>query len=218
MPSGSWERTNLGWWLKHLETINCKEVIVNTHYHSDQVSKYIKNYKSDVLNIIEKYEHKLLGTAGTLLANANFFEGYTGMLIHSDNATDLDLNKLIQAHRSRPKQCLITMLTFTTHAPRKCGIVELDSNGIVQNFHEKVENPPGNRANGAIYVFDQELIEILQDSCEKPNDFSTEFNWLIVEFTPTTHSTNSLILEHQKALTKLGKYGKILLPELRDVK
>lgn len=164
----------LGWWLKHLETIKCKEVIVNTHYHSEQVSQYIKNYKSDILNIIEKYEHKLLGTAGTLLANADFFKGCTGILIHSDNATDIDLNKLIQAHHNRPKQCLMTMLTFTTLMPQKCGIVELDAEGIVQNFHEKVEDPPGNRANGAIYVFDEKLIEILQDSPEKPHDFSTE--------------------------------------------
>ena len=183
----------LGWWLKHLETINCKEVIVNTHYHSDQVSEYIKNYKSDVLSIIERYEHKLLGTAGTLLENANFFEGCTGMLIHSDNATDIDLNKLIQAHQNRPRQCLMTMLTFTTNVPQKCGIVELDSDGIVQNFHEKVENPPGNRANGAVYVFDQELIEILQDSFEKPKDFSTEVLPRLIGRIYTHHTLNQFI-------------------------
>ena len=32
------------------------------------------------------HEPELLGTAGTLLANQEFFEGGTGLLIHADNA------------------------------------------------------------------------------------------------------------------------------------
>ena len=32
------------------------------------------------------YEPELLGTAGTLLANEEFFESGTGLLIHADNA------------------------------------------------------------------------------------------------------------------------------------
>ena len=54
---------------------------------------------------------------------------------------------------------MITMLTFETDRPKQCGIVEVDELGIVKSFHEKVEHPPGNRANGAIYVFESEFIE-----------------------------------------------------------
>ena len=37
-----------------------------------------------------------------------------------------------------------------------------------------MESPPGNRANGAIYVFNEELLEFLKRSHRDANDFSTE--------------------------------------------
>ena len=53
------------------------------------------------------------------------------------------------------------MLTFTTNKPSSCGVVLVDSKGIVKEFHEKVKNPPSNLANGAIYVIDKEFINWL---------------------------------------------------------
>ena len=167
-------RPILQWWLEHLETIQCEKVIVNTHYHAGKVSSFLRNYKKTSMQIIERYESQLLGTAGSLLANANFFQGSTGVLIHADNATNIDLSRLIHAHRNRPKYCLLTMLTFATDTPQSCGIVEADSKGVVQSFHEKVKNPPGNRANGAVYVFEQTLLDILKSSKEQPFDFSID--------------------------------------------
>ena len=66
------------------------------------------------------------------------------------------------------------MLTFTTNNPESCGIVELDKENIVQKFHEKVISPPGNRANGAVYVFDNDFLEWLIKNHAKAKDFSTE--------------------------------------------
>ena len=65
-------RPILEWWLEHLETIQCEKTIVNTHYHAEQVSQFLRNRKSKHIHIVERYEQKLLGTAGTLLANADF--------------------------------------------------------------------------------------------------------------------------------------------------
>ena len=167
-------RPILDWWLKHLELVNCKEVIVNTHYHADQVKEFLKGYQNSSINIIERYEETLLGTAGTLLANAEFFQEGIGILIHADNATDFDLKELIEAHMMRPKDCLVTMLTFQTDKPENCGIVEVNTEGVVQGFYEKVENPPGRKANGAVYIFDKRLIEFLDKRTEIPYDFSTD--------------------------------------------
>lgn len=186
-------RPILAWWLEHLEAIQCEKVIVNTHYCADQVSKFLKKTSHPHMQIIEHYEHFLLGTAGTLLANSNFFDGSTGLLIHADNATDTDLLQLIRAHRNRPEHCLLTMLTFETDAPESCGIVEIDSDGIVQNFHEKIKNPPGNRANGAVYVFDQEFLDILTNLEEQPHDFSTEILPRLIGRIYTYHTLDHFI-------------------------
>ena len=65
------------------------------------------------------------------------------------------------------------MMTFHTRNPSTCGIVELDADGVVISFHEKVENPPGNLANGAVYLLEP---EVLQWICDRPEitDFSTQ--------------------------------------------
>lgn len=164
----------ISWWLDCLKTVDCEKVIINTHYHSTQVTKHLNIYERGKLEIQEQFEKNLLGTAGTLIKHASFFEGVTGLLIHADNATDTSLKELIEAHQSRPEYCMMTMLTFSTDEPSKCGIVEIDNNGVVQEFHEKVKYPPGNRANGAVYVFEEELLNYLIKSQKDASDFSTE--------------------------------------------
>jgi len=44
----------------------------------------------------------------------------------------------------------------------------------VHEFHEKVVNPPGNRANGALYAFEPPLLDHLNCMAPPPSDFSTD--------------------------------------------
>ena len=127
------------------------------------------------------------------MANQNFFHGSTGLLIHADNATDFDLNNLIQTHYQRPEDCLLTMLTFNSDKPQRCGIVEVDKRVVVIGFHEKVKNPPGNRANGAVYAFDSDFIKTLNSSKKPPSDFSTEVLPKLIGKIATHHTTTNFI-------------------------
>lgn len=161
-------------WFTKLEEVNCKSVLVNAHYLAELVEDYIDTRSKNFMEINYSFEPKLLGTAGTLLSNENLFKDSAGILIHSDNAMEENLANLLEAHKSRPKGCLLTMLTFESENPSECGIVEIDSKGIVQNFFEKVENPPCKIANGAIYVFDYELIMFLKSLEKCFFDFSKE--------------------------------------------
>jgi mannose-1-phosphate guanylyltransferase len=68
----------------------------------------------------------------------------------------------------------MTMLAFRTDDPRSCGILELDSQNRVLAFHEKVENPPGNLANGAVYIFEPEVIDDIARLGRSVVDLSTE--------------------------------------------
>ena len=120
------------------------------------------------------HEPVLLGTAGTVMANQEFFKDGTGLLIHADNAMAGDVKDFLDAHRDRQPCCLLTMLTFTTDTPSSCGIVEIDEKQVVQAFHEKMVKPPGNRANGALYAFEQDFLDHLNLMNQRPSDFSTE--------------------------------------------
>ena len=148
--------------------------MINTHYLAAQVNSFVQENSFDGLNIKLSHEVEILGTAGTLIKHKDFFEDSTGLMIHADNATKIELNELIKAHNNRPNSCIVTMLTFTTKSPSTCGIVERDQRGVVTSFHEKTSNPPGNIANGAVYMFDSRLFEHIKMLGGNINDFSVE--------------------------------------------
>ena len=164
----------LGRWLRQLEIAGCEAVLVNTHYLAEQVKSFLDDWPASSMRIVTTYEPELLGTAGTLMANQAFFEGSTGLLIHADNAMAGDLQDVLAAHAARSRKCLLTMLTFSTDQPRSCGIVSTDSQGIVTAFYEKVADPPGNTANGALYAFDASLLDHLSLMTPQPSDFSID--------------------------------------------
>jgi mannose-1-phosphate guanylyltransferase len=66
------------------------------------------------------------------------------------------------------------MLGFRTDNPGSCGILELDPQGTVVAFHEKVDDPPGNLANGAVYIFEPEVLEAIAAIGRPIVDLSTE--------------------------------------------
>ena len=161
-------------WIDNLKNSNIENTLINTHYLADKVTDFFKNHPLKE-NIHLSHEEKLLGTAGTLKKNINFFgKRQDGLLIHADNFCQEEIKNLIRSHQNRPKKCLITMMTFKTDSPSSCGIVEVDKNNIVQNFYVKEKNPPGNLANGAIYVLSKEFISNYTKSFSDAVDFSLD--------------------------------------------
>ncbi|MGK7925265.1 MAG: nucleotidyltransferase family protein, partial [Spirulina sp.] len=145
-------------WLERLSQADINSFVINTHYLRDRVEKFIES-SSYQDRVTLRYEPELLGTAGTLLANLDFFQGEDGLLIHADNYCLADFSTFIRAHQQRPPDCLMTMMTFRSETPSSCGIVELDDRNIVIGFHEKVQFPPGNLANGAVFLLSPQLLE-----------------------------------------------------------
>jgi len=166
-------RPLLEYWLSVLSENNIQNVLVNTHYLSKYVNKFLNQDKfKNWTNV--NYEKELLGTAGTVRENKNFYKNHTLLLIHADNWVCCNFTDFLNFHHElRDKKTLITMMTFSSDNPTACGIVEIDKKGIVTNFHEKVENPPGNLANAAIYLIEPQVVEWIVNNPEI-KDFSTE--------------------------------------------
>ena len=181
-------------WLKKLESIGCDEVLINTHYLSSQVNKVLKEWDQKKLKVRTVYEEKLLGTAGTLRANSNFFENSLGLLIHADNFTTLDLKEFLKSHNSRKKECNITMVTFKTNNPSQCGIVEVDQNNTLKNYFEKVKNPPSNIANGAIFAFEESFLNYFLSLPISYDNFSAQVVPLL-KGKVQTYFTNDLFID-----------------------
>ena len=163
----------LEYWLDNLTRVGVDDFLINTHYLHEQVESYVKSsiYKDKITLV---YEEKLLNTGGTLLHNKSFFENEAFLLVHADNLSFCDFEGFLGSHKNRPSGCEITMMLFKTDFPSSCGIVELDKQSIVQEFHEKVQNPPSNLANGAVYICEPSIFNFLESLDKDDIDFSND--------------------------------------------
>jgi len=166
-------RPLLDYWLELLFAGGIEAVLVNTHYLAEKVAEFVGTSRWSP-RVTLTHEEKLLGTGGTVLRNRAFFDDKAFLVAHADNLTRFDARALITRHAKRPAGVVITMMTFTSDAPQTCGIVGEAAHGIVREFHEKAPNPPGNRANGAVYIFEPEIIEFIESLGKPVADLSTE--------------------------------------------
>ena len=161
------------YWIDYILALNINKVALNTHYHHNKVLNFLDNnkYKSKVKVF---HEPKLLGTAGTLRNIYSWSNRKTIMLVHADNWIGADLKEFINFHfYNRNSSTVMSMMTFTTDKPHTCGIVEIDKDYVVQSFYEKVDNPPTNLANGAVYIIECEVMDYINEN-KSLNDFSLD--------------------------------------------
>ena len=161
------------YWLSILKQSNIVDVLINRHHHADIVQEFLMQpqFGGWVQSV---YEKDLLGTAGTLRKNMEFFQNDSVLIVHADNWSCCEFDKFISYHtHGRPAGTLITMMTFDCEIPSSCGIVELDEQNIVIDFHEKINNPPSKLANAAIYIIEPEVLMWIVNN-PTINDFSTE--------------------------------------------
>jgi mannose-1-phosphate guanylyltransferase len=163
----------LDYWLELLFAEGVERVLINTHWLAEKVRDHVAASPwREAIDLV--YEPELLGTGGTILANRAFFGDAPFLVAHADNLTDFDLRALAEAHARRPAGCVMTMLAFRTDDPSSCGILELDERNVVVGFHEKVANPPGDLANGAVYMIGPEVVARLVAMGKPIIDLSTE--------------------------------------------
>lgn len=163
----------LDYWLDLLKPTEIDRILINTHHLADRVRAHVLA-TPDAGRIDLVHEPALLGTAGTVKANREWFGSAPFLLAHADNLTDFDLRRLIARHAVRPAGCAMTMLAFRTDDPRSCGILEIAGDHVVKAFHEKVAAPPGNLANAAVYIVEPEVADFISRFDSPFVDFSTQ--------------------------------------------
>ena len=71
-------------WLERLSEAGFGPFLINTHYLHERVVEFVRESPfSNQISLV--YEPELLGTAGTLINNIDFFQGKDGMVLHADN-------------------------------------------------------------------------------------------------------------------------------------
>ncbi len=147
-------RPILDYWVDLLVEAGVHETMINTHAFPHLVRGYIEQVNRRVgLKLVESHEPRLLGSAGTLAANAHFADDADHVIvIYADNLSDVNLGAMIEFHRRHDNP--MTMLLFHTPDPGGCGIAETDDAGRVISFVEKPRHPKSDLANAGVYVVD----------------------------------------------------------------
>ena len=169
-------RPLMDYWLELLSgTQEITKILINTHYLPEAVRRYVTKQKYNVaIELI--HEPDLLGTAGTVRSIMPMVAGDDLLVAHADNLTVFDVKDFINSHRNRPERCVATMMSFETDNPSSCGIIQLDGEGVLQSFYEKISDPPGTLANAAVFLFSPEALDIMRRSSGvQINDISADF-------------------------------------------
>lgn len=154
-------------WLELLHQYGVDQVLVNTHWLSEKVEQFISADYADYTaetgrknwsDVHLFYESDLLGSAGTLLANKDWVaDGQPFFILYGDNLTNVDLGKMYDFHCRHDLP--FTLGVFKSETPERCGIAEVDKDGVVTGFVEKPENPKSDLAAGGIYIADSRIFE-----------------------------------------------------------
>ena len=167
------QETMLDHWLFKLERLGVQRFFINTHYLANQVEEFVSGHPlKNKITLLQ--EPTLLGTGRTILQNIEKLSDKPCFIVHVDNYCFDPLDQFFLAHLNRPDDTVLSMLTFTTNRPEKCGIVEVDQANRLKLFHEKCYNPPSDRANGAVYIASKVFFEILKRLNPEPSDLSCD--------------------------------------------
>ncbi len=150
-------RPLLSYWVTLFERYGITEVLINLHHLPDPVVEYLRSLGNRRVRFRIFREDRLLGSAGTIAANADFIRGEKDYyILYADNLTNVNLESLARFHREH--HGILSMGLFRTPAPWQCGIVELDSHGLVTSFQEKPAHPLSNLANAGVFMASADLL------------------------------------------------------------
>ncbi|EJW1429897.1 nucleotidyltransferase family protein, partial [Campylobacter jejuni] len=135
---------------EHLKKQGIKEVILAVSYKYEVIKEY---FKDEFLGIKIKYsiEKEPLGTGGAIKEALKFVKN-EAYVLNGDTIFDIDLKKLV-LNDSKICITLKQMQNFDRY-----GTVNVDDQGIVTSFEEKVFKKQG-LINGGIYLLKKDIFD-----------------------------------------------------------
>jgi mannose-1-phosphate guanylyltransferase len=153
-------------WLDLCRRFGIAEILINIHAHAGMVRDFVRTrVTGSKVRVIEEVE--LLGSAGTLLANREWVESDEYFWVfYADVLHQVDLSAMLALHRSR--SVAATLGVYRVPDPHRCGIVELDDDGVIHGFVEKPANPRSNLAFAGLMIGTPALLNAIPS--KKPAD------------------------------------------------
>jgi mannose-1-phosphate guanylyltransferase len=137
-------------WLDRLAEAGVASVLVNVSRFPEQVEALVSaRTGSPSVRVVREAEP--LGSAGTVLANADWVGGEASFwVIYADNLSTVDLRAMAAFHASHDD--VLTLGLFRAPQPQAAGIVTLNRAGVVTSFEEKPQHPRSDLAFAGLMI------------------------------------------------------------------
>jgi NDP-sugar pyrophosphorylase family protein len=151
----------------HLESLRkcgVSEILINKHYLPDMIEKFITEYNNQHSEIFVNtvFEAELLGSAGTLRQNFDFFKDEENFfVVYGDNLTNINYKRLLNVHLN--KNGVATIASYYENHPESKGIIVYDSEKKISGFIEKPQKEQifSNWANAGVYILNRRILQYL---------------------------------------------------------
>jgi glucose-1-phosphate cytidylyltransferase len=145
-----------------------KEYFLNYYLYNSDVTIELENNRIQVhYSEIESFKITLIdtglstNTAGRLKKVKNYIGEQTFMLTYGDGVSDVNLNELLNFHKSHGKLATLTSI----QVPGRFGNLETAIDGLVKRFQEKPDGD-GMWINGGFFVLEPEIFNYLNDDMD----------------------------------------------------
>jgi mannose-1-phosphate guanylyltransferase len=144
-------------WLQSCQHFGIDEVLINIHAHAELVRHFVQEH-ANYANVRVVEEKRLLGSAGTLLANRDWVQSEELFWVfYADVLNRVDLAAMLRVHQSR--NLAATLGVYRVPDPTRCGVVDVEADGTVRRFVEKPSEPSSNLAFSGLLIGTPRLLE-----------------------------------------------------------
>ena len=147
-------RPFLAYILDQIVGAGIKRAVVCTGYLADSISTTLGDeYKG--VQLVYSQEPTQLGTAGALRLALSLIQAFPVLVFNGDSYVNIDLHRFVQFHRSR--QSHMTLALAKKPCSGSFGLVEVESDGVVKRFSEKIVTGKAEWVNAGIYVMEKSI-------------------------------------------------------------
>ncbi len=146
-----------------LSSLGVSEFRMNLHYLPQSIKSIFAEQANGLVHKVSfSFEPFILGTAGGLKANQEFFQDETFLMVNGDIVFDFDLSDAFEFHRSQ--NALATLVLLPQNQPYKFYPVFADSEGRLVHFKEPLPHDVSNRQAyifSGIHILEPEIFEYI---------------------------------------------------------
>lgn len=138
--------------LRLLEKLAGEEVSefrINLHHLPESIKKIFESHDDCPYSVSFSFEPEILGTAGGLKNNEDFFERETFIMANGDIIADFRLSEAVRFHKER--KAIATLVLYPQELPYRYSPIRVDKNFRLRQFKEL--RLPGDEPVPQAYVF-----------------------------------------------------------------